>query len=60
MQGYKTVVVNGAIAALPLVDMVANNSAIINAIVPAYGGTILSVIGLVNLIVSFIWRLWFV
>ena len=54
MKGYKTVLVNGAVALLPIVDLVANNGALVSAIVPAYGTAVISVLGLVNIVLRWI------
>lgn len=54
MKGYKTVIVNGAVMVLPLVDLVTNQGAVINALMPAYAAPVLSVLGLVNIVLRWI------
>lgn len=54
MKGYKTVVVNGAAAIIPIVDLVVNNGAIVSAISPAGAATALSVLGLINVILRWV------
>lgn len=54
MKGYKTVIVNGAAAIIPIVDLVVNNGAIIAAITPAGAATALSVLGLINVILRWV------
>jgi len=48
-KGYKTFIVNGAIALLPLIDFLANSGEIITAISGPQGAAIMSLIGLINI-----------
>lgn len=54
MKGYKTLVVNGSLAVLPLVDFVVNNGSIVAAVVGENAPAILSFIGLVNVVLRWI------
>lgn len=50
MKGYKTLIVNGALAAIPVVDYVANNGALVAGVAGQHAGAILSVVGLINIV----------
>lgn len=54
MKGYKTFIVNGAVALLPLVDMVANNGTLVSAILGPNAAVALSVVGLVNMVLRWV------
>jgi hypothetical protein len=53
MKGYKTIVVNGALATLPVVDYVINNGNLIASITP-HAATVMSVVGLINVILRWV------
>lgn len=48
MKGYRTVIVNGLAAAIPVLDYVVNNGAVISPILGPQGAAILGVLGAVN------------
>lgn len=54
MKGYKTVLVNGAVAVLPLVDMALNNGQLIGGLLGPSGVTALSVLGLINVVLRWV------
>ena len=54
MKGYKTLVVNGALAVLPVIDMAVNNGEILSAVLGANAAPVISVIGLVNMILRWV------
>ena len=54
MKGYKTLVVNGALAVLPVVDYVANSGHIVSAITGDHAAAILSVVGLINMVLRWV------
>ena len=54
MKGYRTLIVNGAVAVLPLVDMLINNSQLVGAALGANGAAALSVLALVNLVLRWV------
>lgn len=54
MKGYKTAIFNGAIAALPVIDMIASNGTLINAFLGAHAGAVLSVVGLANMVLRWV------
>jgi hypothetical protein len=53
MKGYKTIVVNGALAVLPVIDYVANNGHVVAAVIP-HATAVMSVIGLINVILRWV------
>lgn len=53
-QGYKTIVVNGAATLLPLVDLVANNGALISTITGGNAAAALSILGLINVVLRWV------
>ena len=53
MKGYKTIAVNGALAVIPVIDYVANNGALVAAVVPN-AAAVMSVIGLLNVVLRWI------
>jgi hypothetical protein len=54
MKGYKTLIVNGAVTVLPIIDYVANNGAIISAITGGQATVIMSILGLVNIVLRWV------
>lgn len=54
MKGFKTITVNAAITVLPLVSLVADNGAMISALLGPYGAGVISVIGLVNIVLRWV------
>ncbi len=48
MKGFRTLVINSAIAVLPVLDFIVNNGAVISSLTGPQGATIVSAIGLVN------------
>lgn len=54
MKGYKTMLVNGAAAALPLVDFALNNGQLVGALLGPQGAAALSVLGLVNMVLRWV------
>ena len=53
-KGYKTMVVNGAAAVLPLVDLVANNGDLIMAVTGGNAAAAISILGLVNMFLRWV------
>lgn len=49
MKGYKTLLVNSAVAVVPVLDYVVNNGEIITALTGGQAAGIISVIGLINM-----------
>ncbi len=47
-KGYKTVVINGLAAAIPVLDYVVNNGAVLGPVLGPQGAAILGVLGVVN------------
>lgn len=47
--GYKTVIFNGLVAAIPVLDYVLNNGAIIGPALGPHGAAILGALGVVNI-----------
>lgn len=54
MKGYKTLVVNGALAVLPAVDYVLNHSEFVTMLLRDHAEATLSVIGLVNVVLRWV------
>jgi len=54
MKGYKTVVLNGAVAALPVVDLVISNGAFVNMLLGTHGAAVMSILGLANLVLRWV------
>ena len=54
MKGFKTILVNGALAIVPVVDYLANNGELVNAVMQNHGAAAVSVIGLVNFVLRWI------
>lgn len=54
MKGYKTLIVNGAVSVLPVVDFVANNGNAISAVLGERGAAALSILALVNMVLRWV------
>ena len=54
MKGYKTLIVNGALATIPVIDLALNNGDLIAAVAPQHAGAILSVVGLINIVLRWV------
>lgn len=54
MKGYKTLIVNGAVAVLPMIDMAVNNGDILSVVLGGHAAAALSVLGLVNVVLRWI------
>lgn len=54
MKGYRTLVINGAVALLPIVDFVANNGQLVASLMGPGAAAALSVLGLVNVVLRWI------
>lgn len=54
MKGYKTLIVNGAVAVLPMIDMALNNGDILSVVLGGHAAAALSVLGLVNVVLRWI------
>lgn len=54
MKGYRTLIVNGAVAVLPWVDAALNHGEIVGAVLGPKGAAVLSVLGLVNIVLRWI------
>lgn len=54
MKGYKTVLVNGAVAALPVVDFIANNGELLAAVTGGHAAAALSIVGLINIVLRWV------
>jgi len=54
MKGYKTVVFNGALAAIPAIDWVVSNGTLITPFLGAHAGAVLSVVGLANFVLRWV------
>lgn len=54
MKGYKTLIVNGAVAVLPMIDMAVNNGDILSVVLGGNAAAALSVLGLVNVVLRWI------
>ena len=53
MKGYKTVIVNGVVTLIPLIDMAVNNGAVITALIP-HAGVVLSALGAINILLRIV------
>lgn len=49
MKGYKTILLNGIVMLVPLVDMLVNNGALFSALLGEHTPVALSVLGLLNI-----------
>lgn len=54
MKGYKTLIVNGAVAVLPMIDMAVNNGEILSVVLGGHAAAALSVLGLVNMVLRWV------
>lgn len=54
MKGYKTLIVNGAAVAIPLVDMAVNNGDIVSAVLGQHGAAAVSILGLINMVLRWV------
>jgi len=54
MKGYKTVVFNGAVAALPVVDFVLSNGQLLGTLLGPHGAAVLSAVGLANVVLRWV------
>lgn len=48
MKGYKTVVVNSAVAAIPVIDHVINNGAMLAPLLGPNGAAVMAILGIIN------------
>lgn len=54
MKGFKTIIVNGALATAPIIDYVINNGELVSAIAGDHAGAVLSIIGLINIVLRWV------
>jgi hypothetical protein len=54
LKGYKTMLVNGAAAALPVLDQVLANGEVIGVVLGAQGAAALSILGLLNMVLRWV------
>lgn len=54
MKGYKTLILNGAVAVAPIIDLAINNGAVISALTGGEAATILSVLSLANIVLRWV------
>lgn len=54
MKGYRTVILNGAMVALPVIDYLSSNGAVVGALLGPAGATALSLLGLANLVLRWV------
>ena len=54
MKGYKTLVVNGAVAIAPIIDLALNNGQILGVVLGPYGSATISVLGLINIVLRWV------
>ena len=54
MKGYKTLILNGAVAAAPIVDLALNNGAIITALTGGQAAAVLSALSLANIVLRWV------
>jgi len=54
MKGYKTVILNGAMVALPVIDYLSSNGAVVGALLGPAGATALSLLGLANIVLRWV------
>ena len=54
MKGYKTLILNGAVAVAPIVDLAINNGAVISALTGGEAATVLSVLSLANIVLRWV------
>lgn len=53
MKGYKTLILNGALAVVPLIDVVVSNGALVSALTP-HAAEVMSIIGLINVVLRWV------
>lgn len=54
MKGYRTMILNGAMVALPVIDYLSSNGAVVGALLGPAGATALSLLGLANLLLRWV------
>ena len=54
MKGYRTMILNGAVVALPVIDYLSSNGAVISALLGPAGATALSLLGLANMVLRWV------
>lgn len=54
MKGYKTLILNGAVAAAPIVDLALNNGAVITALTGGQAAAVLSALSLANIVLRWV------
>ena len=54
MKGYKTLILNGAVAVAPIVDLALNNGAIITALTGGQAAAVLSALSLANIVLRWV------
>ena len=54
MKGYKTLILNGAVAAAPIVDLALNHGAIITALTGGQAAAVLSALSLANIVLRWV------
>ena len=54
LNGYRTILFNAALVALPMTDWIINNSAVIKPLMGEYGPAVLAVVGLVGINLRFV------
>lgn len=54
MKGFRTVVFNGALALIPIVDLIANNGALVSGFLGPNAAAILSAVGLANMVLRWV------
>ena len=54
MKGYRTMILNGAFVALPVIDYLSSNGAVVGALLGPAGATALSLLGLANLVLRWV------
>lgn len=54
MKGFRTVIFNGAIALIPLVDIVANNGTLVAGFLGPNAAAVMSLVGLANIVLRWV------
>ena len=54
MKGYKTLILNGAVAVAPIIDLAINNGAVISALTGVEAATVLSALSLANIVLRWV------
>ena len=49
MKGYRTVTVNGLAVAIPVIDQIVNNGAVIGPLLGPHGAAVMAILGVVNI-----------